>query len=74
MNRHEKNLLLIGTVLIISMAVLRISHHISSSAAQALLVFGGLFAVAAIVRYNRRLKAENHALQARQKPDERPRY
>ena len=62
MNRHERALLLIGTVLIVSLAVLRLSHHIGASVAQMLLLFGGLFVVSAIARYNKRLKAENNAL------------
>ncbi|RAK70554.1 hypothetical protein [Hymenobacter edaphi] len=66
MTRHERTLLLIGTVLITSMAVLRISHYISASVALTLLVFGGLFAAAAVAGHHKRLKAQHTALRTRQ--------
>ncbi|MCC3159891.1 hypothetical protein LJ737_21805 [Hymenobacter sp. 15J16-1T3B] len=73
MNRHERTLLRIGTVLLVSMAVLRISHCIDGGAALALLAFGGLFVGAALSGHNKRLKAENQALRPRPLQDRQAR-
>lgn len=73
MSRHERTLVQIGTVLLVGMTVLRISHCISASMAQALLVFGGLFVVSGIAGYNKRLKTENNSLRARPQDHSAPR-
>ena len=73
MSRHERTLLQVGTVLLAGMLVLRLSHSISASLGQGLLVFGALFVVSGIAGYNKRIKAENHALQNRPEDHSAPR-